>query len=86
MTEAPVTEKLLGAINARLTRSGTAAAAAIEGGETPTELQTHVAGRGGGEATIFPGWEFFAPVAGARLTLLDLLGPTTRGVPGRARR
>ena len=34
------------------------------------------------EATIFPGWEFFAPVAPAaaqtNLTLLDLLGPTAR--------
>ena len=29
-------------------------------------------------STIFPGWEFFAPVAGASQTLLDLLGPTTR--------
>jgi hypothetical protein len=30
------------------------------------------------DATTFPGWEFFAPVAGATLNLLDLLGPTTR--------
>jgi transcription-repair coupling factor (superfamily II helicase) len=30
------------------------------------------------EATVFPGWEFFAPVAGATKSLLDLLGPTTR--------
>ncbi len=77
LTETPVTERLLTAINARLTRSGSAAAAAIEGGETPGELQTHVASRTG-EATVFPGWEFFAPVAGAPLTLLDLMGQTTR--------
>ncbi len=76
LTETPVTEKLLHAINARLTRAG-AAGAALEGGEEPVELQTHVATRTG-EATVFPGWEFFAPVAGASLTLLDLLGPTTR--------
>ena len=76
LTETPVTEKLLGAINARLTRAG-AAGAALEGGEEPVELQTHVATRTG-EATVFPGWEFFAPVAGARSTLLDLLGPSTR--------
>ena len=79
LTETPITEKLLTAINARLTRSGTAGAA-IEGGEEPTELLTHVATRTG-EATIFPGWEFFAPIAGANLTLLDLLsasGPTPR--------
>jgi transcription-repair coupling factor (superfamily II helicase) len=77
LTETPVTEKLLAAINARLTRAGTAGAA-IEGGEEPAELLTHVSTRTG-EATIFPGWEFFAPVAGANLTLLDLLsasGPT----------
>jgi len=77
LTETPVTERLLTAINARLTRAGTAGAA-IEGGEEPTELLTHVSMRTG-EATIFPGWEFFAPVAGANFTLLDLLstsGPT----------
>ncbi len=82
LTETPVTEKLLSAINARLTRSGSAAAANLEGGEMPSELQTHVsvmreAGRSG-DATVFPGWEFFAPVAGATSSLLDLLGPGTR--------
>ncbi|MEO6982190.1 MAG: transcription-repair coupling factor, partial [Edaphobacter sp.] len=77
LTETPVTEKILTAINARLTRAGTAGAE-LEGGEEPTELQTHVATRTGVEATVFPGWEFFAPVAGATATLLDLLGPTTR--------
>ncbi|WP_035346965.1 transcription-repair coupling factor [Edaphobacter aggregans] len=76
LTETPVTERLLSAINARLTRAGTAGAA-MEGGEEPVELQTHVATRTG-EATVFPGWEFFAPVAGANKTLLDLLGSSTR--------
>ncbi len=76
LTETPVTEKLLGAINARLTRGGLAGAA-LEGGEEPVELQTHVATRTG-EATVFPGWEFYAPVAGANSTLLDLLGTSTR--------
>jgi transcription-repair coupling factor (superfamily II helicase) len=76
LTETPVTEKILTAINARLTRSGLAGAE-LEGGEEPAELRTHVATRTG-DATIFPGWEFFAPVAGANLNLLDLLGPTTR--------
>jgi transcription-repair coupling factor (superfamily II helicase) len=74
LTETPVTEKLLTAINARLTRAGTAGAA-LEGGEEPNELLTHVSSRAG-EATIFPGWEFFAPVAGATFTLLDLLAST----------
>ena len=77
LTEIPIDEKVLEAINARLTRSGSIAAAELEGGETPSELQTHVATRTG-EATVFPGWEFFAPVAGASKTLLDLLGPATR--------
>ena len=77
LTETPVTERLLQAINARLTRSGSAAGAGMEGGETPGELQTHVATRTG-DATVFPGWEFFAPVAGAPLTLLDLMGRSAR--------
>src|SRR5271170_7048212 len=79
LTETPVTEKLLAAINARLTRAGTAGAA-LEGGEEPTELLTHVSTRTG-EATIFPGWEFFAPVAGANLTLLDLLSASSSTAP-----
>ncbi len=72
LTEIPITEKVLEAINARLTRSGGALAE-----EIPRELQTHVAGRTG-EATVFPGWEFFAPVAGATRTLLELMGSATR--------
>src|SRR3984957_7126817 len=80
LTETPVTEAILTAINARLTRSGLAGAE-LEGGEEPSELRTHVATRTG-DATVFPGWEFFAPVAPAAArtpgTLLDLLGPATR--------
>ena len=93
LTETPVTGKILAAINARLTRSGTDAGAALEGGEEPAELLAHLPEAGapsiaatsrwvGSEATIFPGWEFFAPIAPAaahaNLTLLDLLGPATR--------
>ncbi len=79
LTETPATEKLLEAINARLTRSGKAGAE-LEGGDTPRELQNHVQHASGREsnATIFPGWEFYAPVGGANSTLLDLLGPQTR--------
>jgi len=80
LTETPVTEAILTAINARLTRSGLAGAQ-LEGGEEPSELRTHVATRTG-DATVFPGWEFFAPVAPAAAqkatTLLDLLGLATR--------
>jgi len=104
LTEIPVTQPILEAINARLTRAG-AAGAVLEGGEEPAELLTHVeAGEDSAtrsayaqspsfaassqrmghhtEATVFPGWEFFAPVAPAaaagRLTLLDLMGAKTR--------
>jgi len=72
LTETPVTEKLLTAINARLTRSGSAAAALIEG-DAPAELAERA-----GEATVFPGWEFYAAVAGAKSSLLELMGPKTR--------
>src|SRR6185437_1215535 len=95
LTEIPVTQPILEAINARLTRGG-AAGAQLEGGEEPAELLTAVeAGNEPGapsyaqrrvgsyaEATVFPGWEFFAPVspaaAAGKLTLLDLMGTSTR--------
>ncbi len=80
LTEIPVTERVLEAINARLTRSGSVAGAQLEGGETPAELQSHVVTRTG-EATVFPGWEFFAPVAGATSNLLDLLSANGRDTP-----
>jgi len=72
LTETPVTEKLLGAVHARLVRGG-AAGAALEGSDEPRELATNI-----GNVSVFPGWEFFAPVAGAASTLLDLMGPKTR--------
>ncbi len=72
LTETPVTEKLLGAVHARLVRGGSAGAD-LEGGEEPREMQSHV-----GQVSVFPGWEFFAPVAGAQGTILDLMGPKTR--------
>jgi len=88
LTETPVTEAILTAINARLTRAGIAGAE-LEGGEEPAELLTTIdegAPKRNAyahmEATVFPGWEFFAPVApaaaAANLTLLDLMGPSTR--------
>ena len=72
LTETPVTEKLLGAVHARLSRGG-APGASLEGGEEPREMRSTV-----GEVSVFPGWEFFAPVAGANSSLFDLLGPQTR--------
>ncbi|MEO6924803.1 MAG: CarD family transcriptional regulator, partial [Bryocella sp.] len=71
LTETPVTEKLLEAINARLTRKGSAAATLIEG-----EAEMESTAPSG--ATVFPGWEFYAPVAGAKSSLLELMGKQTR--------
>jgi len=63
LTETPVTDQLLGAIHTRLSGkriSGT------------TEEIVEAAVRSGG-VTVFPGWEFYAPVAGADRTVFDLL-------------
>jgi transcription-repair coupling factor (superfamily II helicase) len=62
LTETPVTEELLGAIHARL--SGRR----ITGAEEVVEQAV----RSGG-VTVFPGWEFYAPVAGADRTVFDLM-------------
>ncbi len=90
LTETPASAAVLDAINARLTRSGTAGAL-LEGGERAAELVDPVvrpgpaAGQTGPrdstrlrDATIFPGWEFYAAVAGARSSLLELMGPHAR--------
>ncbi len=76
LTEIPITEKVLQAINARLTRKGSSPS--TEPGAPGLDSQTwESSATRTGEATIFPGWEFFAPVAGATMSLLDLLGPQT---------
>ena len=62
LTETPVTEQVLGAIHARL--SGRR----IEGSQDVIAEAV----RSGG-ATVFPGWEFYAPVAGAENTIFDLM-------------
>jgi transcription-repair coupling factor (superfamily II helicase) len=62
LTETPVSEELLGAIHARLSGKR------ITGAEEVIEQAV----RSGG-VTVFPGWEFYAPVAGADRTLFDLL-------------
>ena len=63
LTETPVTERLLAAVNARLSR---------ERIETADEEMAEAAAAAGG-VSVFPGWEFFAPVAGAPKSLLSLL-------------
>jgi len=62
LTETPVSEELLGAIHARLSGKR------VTGAEEVIEQAV----RSGG-VTVFPGWEFYAPVAGADRTLFDLL-------------
>ncbi len=75
LTEIPITERVLEAINARLTKKGTN----TEPGAPGLDAETWDGpARSNQEATIFPGWEFFAPVAGASTSLLDLLGKDTR--------
>jgi transcription-repair coupling factor (superfamily II helicase) len=66
LTETPATEQLLTAINNRLTKKGTQSAELATGESFEQDASR--------AATIFPGWEFYAPVAGARSTLLELLG------------
>jgi len=63
LTETPVTDQLLGAIHTRLSGKRIAG--------TSEEI-VEAAIRSGG-VTVFPGWEFYAPVAGADRTVFDLL-------------
>ncbi|MDR3738915.1 MAG: transcription-repair coupling factor [Terracidiphilus sp.] len=63
LTETPVTERLLAAVNARLSRQR------IEGEDQ--DLADEAAAAGG--VSVFPGWEFFSCVAGAESHLLKLL-------------
>jgi len=62
LTETPVNEEVLGAIHARLSGKR------IRGAEAVVEQAVRGAG-----VTVFPGWEFYAPVAGAEQTIFDLL-------------
>ena len=62
LTETPVSDQLLAAIHTRLSGKR------ISGNEEIVEAAI----RSGG-VTVFPGWEFYAPVAGADQTLFDLL-------------
>jgi transcription-repair coupling factor (superfamily II helicase) len=62
LTETPVREDLLGAIHVRLSGKR------ITGSEEVIERAV----RSGG-VTVFPGWEFYAPVARASRSLFDLL-------------
>jgi len=67
LTETPVTNQLLGAIHTRLSGKRIAGT---------TEEIVEAAVRSGG-VTVFPGWEFYAPVAGSDRTVFDLLPRAT---------
>src|SRR6202163_2951416 len=62
LTETPVTEELLGSINARLSGKR------ITGSAEIVEQAVRDSGAG-----VFPGWEFYAPVAGADRSIFELL-------------
>jgi transcription-repair coupling factor (superfamily II helicase) len=62
LTETPVNEHLLGAIHTRLSGKR------IAGNEEIVEAAIKSGG-----VTVFPGWEFYAPVAGADRSVFDLL-------------
>jgi transcription-repair coupling factor (superfamily II helicase) len=62
LTETPINEELLGAINARLSGKR------IEGTTEAIEQAARDTGAG-----VFPGWEFYAPVAGADRTVFSML-------------
>jgi len=62
LTETPIHEELLAAINARLSGKR------IAGSAEAIEVAAREAGAG-----VFPGWEFYAPVAGAEHTIFSLL-------------
>ena len=67
LTETPLTERLLAAVNARLSRQRVE----IENGVENEEMAAEAAAAGG--VSVFPGWEFFAAVAGAEQSLLKLV-------------
>jgi transcription-repair coupling factor (superfamily II helicase) len=66
LTETPVSEELLGAIHVRLSGKR------IVGSGPGSEEIVEAAVRSGG-VTTFPGWEFYASVAGAESSIFELL-------------
>src|SRR5579863_2999958 len=62
LTETPINDDLLGAIHVRLSGKR------IAGSEEVVEQAVRAGG-----VSVFPGWEFYAPVAGADRSVFDLL-------------
>jgi transcription-repair coupling factor (superfamily II helicase) len=67
LTETPVSEHLLGAIHTRLSGQRI-----VGSGRPDSEEIIEAAVRAGG-VNVFPGWEFYSPVAGAESTIFDLI-------------
>jgi transcription-repair coupling factor (superfamily II helicase) len=67
LTETPVSDQLLAAIHTRLSGKRI-----VGSGNPGSEEIVEAAVRAGG-VTVFPGWEFYAPVAGATCSVFDLL-------------
>ena len=67
LTETPVTEHLLAAVHARLSRQRVE----VGGAGEDEEMAAEMAAASG--VSVFPGWEFFSSVAGAGSHLLKLL-------------
>ncbi len=70
LTETPVTEHLLAAVHARLSKQRVQIAEG-DGDSDEQEMEIEAAAAGG--VSVFPGWEFFSSVAGAEHHLLNLL-------------
>jgi transcription-repair coupling factor (superfamily II helicase) len=68
LTETPVTEHLLAAVHARLNKQRVKSE---DSDGEDEEMAIEMAAAGG--VSVFPGWEFFASVAGANKSLLNLL-------------
>ncbi len=82
LTETPVTEHLLAAVHARLSKQRVAI---DESDPDAQEFAIEAAAAGG--VSVFPGWEFFSAVAGAENHLLNLIPKTVLFVdePGMVR-
>ncbi|WP_058188181.1 transcription-repair coupling factor [Terracidiphilus gabretensis] len=87
LTETPVTERLLAGVHARLNkqRISVDGPAGSDQDEASEEFAIEAATAGG--VSIFPGWEFFAPVSGAENHILKLAPKCTLFVdePGMVR-
>jgi transcription-repair coupling factor (superfamily II helicase) len=74
LTETPVTERLLAAVHGRLSKQRVRFEGDAEDVREDEDMAAEVAAAEG--VSVFPGWEFFATVAGAEKSLLTLAPKT----------